>query len=108
MAQKTNPVSHHKGKNLLVKSKSNLKISQTLIVPESNVRSSKSGSITYKNLAPGKKPKDDLCTHCGVRQKGPGFRFLCRYCFRKAGEETVYSINSGTMSKDIFSQKIPW
>jgi len=108
MAQKIKPLPNHKGKNLLVKSKSNLKISQTLIVPESKVRSSKSGSITYKDLAPRKKPKDDLCTHCGVRQKGPGFRFLCRYCFRKAGEETVYSINSGTMNKDIFPQKIPW
>ncbi len=61
-----------------------------------------------KILPSRKTPKDDLCTHCGVRQKGPGFRFLCRYCFRKAGDETVYSINSDTMNTDIFSQKIPW
>jgi len=108
MARKTSPVSHNKRKNILAKSKSNLKIPKSLIIPESSVMNTKSGSSIHKNFTPKKGPKDDLCTHCGVRQKGPGFRFLCRYCFRKAGDEAVYSINSGTMNKDIFSQKIPW
>jgi ribosomal protein S14 len=108
MEEKIIPVLHHKSKNFLVKSKSSLKISRSLIIPESNVRNTKSESVIHKNFAPKKRPKDDLCTHCGVRQKGPGFRFLCRYCFRKAGDETVYSINSGTMNKDMFSQKFPW
>jgi ribosomal protein S14 len=108
MAQKTRSITNGNNKNLLVNSKPNLKLSRSLIIPESTVRHTKSGSAIHKNATPKKRPKDDLCTHCGVRQKGPGFRFLCRYCFRKAGDEAVYSINSGTMNKDIFSQKIPW
>ena len=108
MAQKTLPISNGKRKNILIKSKSNLKIPRSLIIPETNVRSAKSGPILHENFTPKKTRKDDLCTHCGVRQKGPGFRFLCRYCFRKAGDETVYSINTSTMNRDPASQKIPW
>ncbi|MEJ2657807.1 MAG: hypothetical protein P8012_11540 [Desulfobacterales bacterium] len=108
MAQKTIPAHYHKNKNLSVKGKSNSKISRSLIIDKSNVRKAESGSTSYKNFGSKKAPKDDLCTHCGIRKKGPGFRFLCRYCFRKAGDEPVYSINPSTISKDIFSQKIHW
>jgi ribosomal protein S14 len=108
MAQQRISISNGKRKNVLVKSKSNLKISQSLIIPEANVSRTKSATVLHENLAPKKSRKDDLCTHCGVRQKGPGFRFLCRYCFRKAGDETVYSISSGTMNRDMASRKISW
>jgi ribosomal protein S14 len=108
MARKTSPVPHNKSNNILVKGKSNLKTPPSLIIPGSSVMNTKSGPKIHKNFTPNKGLKDDLCTHCGVRQKGPGFRFLCRYCFRKAGDETVYSINSGSVNKDVFSQKIPW
>ena len=108
MAQKTISISNGKSRNILAKSKSNLKISRSLIIPEANVRHMKSEPILHENLTPKKTRKDDLCTHCGVRQKGPGFRFLCRYCFRKAGDETVYSINSGSMNRDMASQKMQW
>ena len=92
MAQKTIHGPYNMGKNVLVKSKSNLKISKSLIIPESNVKKTKS--------------KDDLCSNCGIRAKGPGFHFLCRYCFRKAGDEPVYSINFNTIGGDIFFTKI--
>jgi hypothetical protein len=108
MAHKTISISNGKTKNLLVKSKSNLNISRSLIMPGSSVRKTKSDGIIHKNVASKKVPKNDLCTHCGVRQKGPGFRFLCRYCFHKAGDDPVYSINSATMSKDMSSQKLSW
>jgi ribosomal protein S14 len=108
MAQITISISTGKNKNILVKNKSNLKISQSLIIPEANERRTKSVTILHENLAPKKSRKDNLCTHCGVRQKGPGFRFLCRYCFRKAGDETVYSISSGSMNRDMASRKIAW
>jgi ribosomal protein S14 len=108
MAQKTTSISNGKTKSLLVKSKSNLSISRSLIIPGSNVRKTKSDTIIHESFASNKVPKDDLCTHCGVRQKGPGFRFLCRYCFRKAGDDPVFSINSATMGKDISSQRNPW
>jgi hypothetical protein len=108
MARKTTSAPHNKSKKLLVKGKSNLKISKSLIISESSVRNTKSGSIIHENFTSKKAPKGDLCTNCGIRQKGPDFRFLCRYCFRKAGDDPVYSINSGTTSKDIFSPKITW
>jgi ribosomal protein S14 len=104
MAQKAKSISNGKSKNLSAKSKSNLKISRSLFVSQSNLRKTKSVTITHENFTSKKVPKDDLCTHCGVRKKGPDFRFLCRYCFRKAGEEPVFSINSATMSKDMFSK----
>ena len=106
MAQKIIHSPHNKGKKVLVKSKSNLKISKSLIIPESKIKKAKSNVKIYENLGSKSPPKNNLCTHCGVRQKGPGFRFLCRYCYRKAGDEPVYSINSDTIIEDIFSSKI--
>jgi ribosomal protein S14 len=108
MAQQTISISNGKRKSIVVKSKSNFKISRSLITPEANVKRTKSVTILHENLPSKQTRKDDLCTHCGVRQKGPGFRFLCRYCFRKAGEETVYSISSGTTNRDMSSRKISW
>jgi ribosomal protein S14 len=108
MTQKTIPISNGKRKNVLVKTKPNLKISRSLIIAETEVRRTKQDTLLHETLSSKKTRKDDLCTHCGVRQKGPGFRFLCRYCFRRAGDETVYSINSGTMNRDMTSYKIPW
>jgi len=92
MAQKIIHKPYNKGTKVLVKSKSNLKISKSLIIHD---------KFTSK-----KAPKDDLCSSCGIRAKGPGFRFLCRYCFRKAGDEPVYSINSVAIGEDIFFPKI--
>ena len=106
MAQKTTHKPYNMDKKVLVKSKFNLKISKSLIIPESNVKRTKSNVKIYENLGSKSPPKNNLCTHCGVRQKGPGFRFLCRYCYRKAGDEPVYSINSDTIIEDIFSSKI--
>ena len=106
MAQKIIHRPFNKGKKVLVKSKSNLKISKSLIIPESNVKRTKSNAKIYENLSSKNPLKDDLCTHCGIRQKGPGFRFLCRYCFRKAGDEPVYSINSVAIGEDIFFPNI--
>jgi ribosomal protein S14 len=106
MAQKTIHRSYNKGKKVSVKSKSNLKISKALIIPESNVKKTKSNAIIHGKFTSKKAPKDDLCTHCGIRAKGPSFRYLCRYCFRKAGDEPVYSININTIGKDIFFTKI--
>ena len=28
----------------------------------------------------------ELCTNCGFRKKAPGFRFLCKTCFREYSE----------------------
>jgi len=106
MAQKIKHSSYNMGKNVLVKSKSNLKISKSLIIPESNVKKTKSNAITHGNLTSKKVSTDDLCSNCGIRTKGPGFRFLCRYCFRKAGDEPVYSINFNTTAEEIFFTKI--
>ena len=106
MAQKIIHRPFNKGKKVLVKSKSNLKISKSLIIPESNVKRTKSNAIIRGKLTSKKTPKDDLCSNCGIRAKGPGFRFLCRYCYRKAGDDPVYSINSDTIIEDIFSSKI--
>ena len=97
---------YNKGKNVLVKSNSNLKISKSLIIPESNVKKTKSKAIIHGKLTSKRAPKDDLCSSCGIRAKGPGFRFLCRYCFRKAGDEPVYSINFNTIGEEIFFTKI--
>ena len=105
MAQKIIHSPHNKGKKVLVKSKSNLKISKSLIIPESNVKRTKSNAIIHGKFTSKKAPKDDLCSSCGIREKGPGFRFLCRYCFRKAGDEPVYSINSVAIGEDIFFPK---
>lgn len=107
MAQKTIPGLHNKNKKLLVKSKSSLKISKSLIISESNVKKTQSKATIQEKFTSKKAPKDDLCSKCGIREKGPGFRFLCRYCFRNAGDESVYSFNQSTMSKDIFFVKIP-
>jgi ribosomal protein S14 len=106
MAQKIIHRPYNKGKKVLVKSKSNLKISKSLIIPESNVKRTKSNAIIHGKFTSKKAPKDDLCSNCGIRAKGPGFRFLCRYCFRKAGDEPVYSINSIATGEDIFFPKI--
>ena len=106
MAQKIIHKPFNKGKKVLVKSKSNLKISKSLIIPESNVKRTKSNAIIRGKLTSKKTPKDDLCSNCGIRAKGPGFRFLCRYCYRKAGDEPVYSINSIATGEDIFFPKI--
>ena len=108
MAQKTVSISNGKRKNVLVKSKSSLNIPRSLIIPETNVRKAKSITTSHENPLSKKTSKDDLCTHCGVRQKGPGFRFLCRYCYRKAGNDTVYSISPGTSNRDLAFQKISW
>ena len=108
MAQKTLSTSNGKRKNTLVKSKSNLNIPRSLIISDTNLKKTKSSTTFHENLPSKKMPKDDLCTHCGVRQKGPGFRFLCRYCYRKAGNETVYSISTSTMNRDLSYQKISW
>jgi len=106
MAQKIIHSPFNKGKKVLVKSKSNLKISKSLIIPESNVKRTKSNALIHGGFTSKKALKDDLCSNCGIRAKGPGFRFLCRYCYRKAGDEPVYSINSDTIIGDIFSSKI--
>lgn len=89
------------------KGKSKLNISSSVINAEPNVKKTKSGMIIRGNFRSKKVPEDDLCSSCGIRQKGPGFRFLCRYCFRKAGDESVYSISPSKISKDIFFTKIP-
>lgn len=107
MARKTIPGSRNKSQKLLVKSKSGLKISKSLIISESNVKKTKSKATNHEKFTSKKASKDDLCSKCGIREKGPGFRFLCRYCFRNAGDESVYSVNPSTMSKDIFFVKIP-
>lgn len=106
MAQKTIHSPYKMGKKVSVKSKSNLKISKSLITPESNVKSTKSNVINHGKLTSKKAPKDDLCSNCGIREKGPDFRFLCRYCFRKAGDEPVYSINFNTIGEEVFFTKI--
>jgi len=106
MAQKTLHRPYNKGKHVLVISKSNLNISKSLIISESNVKKTKSNTIIHGKFTSKKAPKDDLCSNCGIRAKGPGFRFLCRYCFRKAGDEPVYSINFNTIGEDIFFTKI--
>jgi len=106
MAPKTTRVPSDKRKKLRVKGKSSAKMSPSMIIPKSKVRGGKSDAIIYENFRSKKVKKDDLCSNCGIRKKGPGFRFLCRYCFRKAGDEPVYSINSDTIIKDIFSPKI--
>ena len=106
MAQKVATAPHKMGKKVLVRGKSNLKISKSLIILESNVKKTKSNAIIHGKLTSKKVPKDDLCSNCGIRAKGPGFRFLCRYCFRKAGDEPVYSINSVAIGEDIFFPKI--
>ena len=106
MAQKTLHRPYNKGKNVLVISKSNLNISKSLIMSESNVKKTKSNAIIHGKFTSKKVPNDDLCSNCGIRAKGPGFRFLCRHCFRKAGDEPVYSINFNTIGGDIFFTKI--
>ena len=106
MAQKTLNRPNNKGKNMLVISKSNLNISNSLIIPESNVKKVKSNAIIHGRFTSKKASKNDLCSNCGIRAKGPGFRFLCRYCFRKAGDEPAYSINFNTIGEDIFFTKI--
>jgi hypothetical protein len=107
MARKTKHTSHNVRKKKSKNAKSELKISRSLKLRGSKVRETKSGTIIQGNFRSKKVPEDDLCSNCGIRQKGPGFRFLCRYCFRKAGDESVYSINPSTISKDIFFTKIP-
>jgi len=108
MAPKTIPLPHNKRKNLRVKGKSSSKIPKSMIIPKSKMKKAQSGTIIHENFRAKKvQKKDDLCSNCGIRKKGPGFRFLCRYCFRKAGDEPVYSINSDTILKDIFFPKIP-
>ena len=106
MAQKAATAPHKMGKKVLVRGKSNLKISKSLIIPESKIKRAKSSVKIYENLSSKSSPKDNLCSNCGIRAKGPGFRFLCRYCFRKAGDEPVYSINSVAIGEDIFFPKI--
>jgi ribosomal protein S14 len=106
MAQKTIHRPHHKDKKVLVKGKLNLKISKSLIIPESKMIKAKLNAKIYENLSSKNSPKDDLCSNCGIRAKGPGFRFLCRYCFRKAGDDPVYSISSIAIGEDIFFPKI--
>jgi len=107
MAQKTIQRLNNKDKRVSVKSKSRLKLSKSLIIPESNLKKRKSNAIIQGKFISREVPKKDLCSHCGIREKGPGFRFLCRYCFRNAGDESIYSINSSTLRKDIFFTKIP-
>jgi len=107
MIPKTTLMPLDKRKKLRVKGKSAAKMSQSMIIPKMKVRGGKSDAIIYENFRSKKVKKDDLCSNCGIRKKGPGFRFLCRYCFRKAGDEPVYSINSDTITKDIFFPKIP-
>ena len=106
MAQKTIHRPYNIGKKVSVKSKSNLKISKSLIIPESNVKKTQSNAIIHGKLISKNAPKDDLCSSCGIRTKGPGFRFLCRYCFRKAGDEPVYSVNFNRIGEEIFFTKI--
>lgn len=106
MAQKAATAPHKMGKKVLVRGKSNLKIPKSLIIPESKIKKAKSNVKIYENLSPKSSPKDNLCSNCGIRAKGPGFRFLCRYCFRKAGDEPVYSINSVAIGEDMFFPKI--
>jgi len=106
MAQKAATASHKMGKKVLVRGKPNLKIPKSLIIPESKIKKAKSNVKSYENLSLKSSPQDNLCSNCGIREKGPGFRFLCRYCFRKAGDEPVYSINSVSIGEDIFFPKI--
>ena len=106
MAQKAATASHKMDKKVLVRGKSNLKISKSLIIPESKIKKAKSNVKSYENLSLKSSAKDNLCSNCGIRAKGPGFRFLCRYCFRKAGDEPVYSINSVAIGEDVFFPKI--
>ena len=106
MAQKAATASHKMDKKVLVRGKSNLKISKSLIIPESKIKKAKSNVKSYENLSLKSSAKDNLCSNCGIRAKGPGFRFLCRYCFRKAGDEPVYSINSVAIGEDMFFPKI--
>jgi hypothetical protein len=107
MARKTKNTSHNVRKKTSKNAKSGSKISRSLMVRGPKVKETKSGTIIQGNFRSKKTPEDDLCSNCGIRQKGPGFRFLCRYCFRKADDNSVYSINASTISKDIFFTKIP-
>ena len=106
MEQKTIPGSHNKGKKLSAKGKSNFKLAKFPLIPGSNA--GKTGSGAYKGLNSKKVSKENLCTHCGIRQKGPGFRFLCRYCFHKADNEPVYSFSPGTISADKLFPETLW
>jgi hypothetical protein len=93
MARKIISVPYKKVKKMLAEGMSNLRISQTLNLPESTVKKIKSGKVVRKTFRLKKPFGDELCSSCGIRPKEPGFRFLCRNCFRKAGNETVYSVN---------------
>lgn len=97
MARKTISVPYEKVKNMLAEGLSNWNISQTLSLPESTVKKIKSGKVVRKTFRLKEPFGDELCSCCAVRPKEPGFRFLCRYCFRKAGNETVYSVDTQAM-----------
>jgi len=97
MAQKTIPVPYGKIKRMLAEGQSSYKISQVLHLPESTVRKIKAGEVIHEIFGLKKPVGDDLCTHCGFRPKGPNFRFLCLYCYRRADDDPVYSVDPGAL-----------
>ena len=93
MAQKTTLVPYGKIKKMLAKGDSTFTISQILNLPESAVRKIEAGAVIHEILGLKKPARDDLCTHCGYRPKGPNFRFLCLYCYHRADDDPVYSVD---------------